>query len=35
MTELENNYNSNKKKHNHFVSFLGNLKQVQQEFEGK
>lgn len=35
MEELENNYNSNKKKHNNFVSFLGNLKQVQQEFEGK
>lgn len=35
MEELENNYNLNKKKHNNFVSFLGNLKQVQQEFEGK
>lgn len=35
MTELENNYNSNKKKHTNFVNFLANLKQVQQQFEGK
>jgi|AntAceMinimDraft_14_1070370.scaffolds.fasta_scaffold09974_2 septal ring factor EnvC (AmiA/AmiB activator) len=34
VSELEDNYNSNKNKHEHFVGLLANLKQVQRQFEG-
>ena len=34
-SELEKNYTSNKVKHDRFVAFLKNLKQVKEQFEGK
>ncbi len=33
IAELKENYNSNKKKHEHFIEFLINLKQIKQQFE--